>query len=131
MKLLSPGQFTQPWDKRQPYETDVRVPFIMRGPGIARKSLAKFPISMVDLAPTILDLANVEIPQDMDGTSFKNELINKTDVFEERVVLIEYFGEGNKNTIDVGCPWTYSFDVSVRKVLDISLAAFNNDVLNL
>lgn len=103
----------------------------MRGPGIAKKSLAKFPICMVDLAPTILDLANVEIPRDMDGISFKDKLINKTDVFEEGVVLIEYFGESNKMSVDVGCPWTYSSDVAVRKTFWTFYSSFIEFVFNL
>lgn len=86
----------------------------MRGPGIPKKSLIKFPISMVDLAPTILDLAEIEIPSDMDGISFKDKLINKTEASVEGLVLIEYFGEGSKKTIDLDCPWRYSSDVSVR-----------------
>ena len=28
------GEFSMPIDKRQPYEFDIRVPFILRGPGI-------------------------------------------------------------------------------------------------
>ncbi|EEC10043.1 sulfatase, putative [Ixodes scapularis] len=28
------GQFSQPKDKRQPYETDIHVPLLVRGPGI-------------------------------------------------------------------------------------------------
>lgn len=85
----------------------------MRGPGIGAKTLVKFPISMVDLAPTLLDLAGIKVPSDMDGSSFKDKLINQTNFFEEGVILIEYFGEGNSNTIDKRCPWSYSSDVAV------------------
>ena len=31
---LSTGQFSLPQDKRQLYEFDVRVPFMIRGPGV-------------------------------------------------------------------------------------------------
>lgn len=51
------GQFAQGADKRQPYETDIRVPFIIRGPNIIGKSIVDVPILLIDLFPTILDLA--------------------------------------------------------------------------
>lgn len=85
----------------------------MSGPGIPKKTLVKFPVSMVDLAPTILDLAGVQVPRNMDGNSFKNKIINKTNVSDEGVILIEYFGEANRNSISKTCPWIYSSDVSV------------------
>ena len=28
------GQFSLPYDKRQPYEFDLRIPLLMRGPGV-------------------------------------------------------------------------------------------------
>lgn len=53
------GQFAQGADKRQPYETDIRVPFIVRGPKIKGKSIVDAPILLIDLFPTILDLAGI------------------------------------------------------------------------
>ncbi|KAJ8984175.1 hypothetical protein NQ317_017828 [Molorchus minor] len=101
------GQFTQPWDKRQPYETDIRVPMLVRGPGIPRKTLESYPVSSVDLAPTILELADVEVPGDMDGKSFKNVLTSKERVQFIRHIFVEYWGEGNARSIDGRCPWKY------------------------
>lgn len=51
------GQFTLGADKRQPYETDIRVPLIVRGPGVQPKTTDSTPIALIDLMPTILDLA--------------------------------------------------------------------------
>lgn len=53
------GQFAQGADKRQPYETDIRVPFIVRGPQVQRKSINNSPVVLIDLAPTILELAGM------------------------------------------------------------------------
>jgi N-acetylglucosamine-6-sulfatase len=51
-----------------PYERDVRVPFLMRGPGIPAGFTLNSPFVMnVDIAPTILDIANIAIPSYMDG----------------------------------------------------------------
>ncbi|XP_072394803.1 N-acetylglucosamine-6-sulfatase-like [Diabrotica undecimpunctata] len=106
------GQFSQPWDKRQPYETDVRVPFIVSGPNVPRKTLETFPISSVDIAPTILDLAGVNIPSSINGKSFKKELLSeKTEPFV-KFISISYKGEANQNSIDKSCPWTYDPNLS-------------------
>ena len=53
------GEFGMPIDKRQPYEFDIRVPFILRGPNIAANTRSEVPILMVDVAPTLLDIAGI------------------------------------------------------------------------
>lgn len=123
------GQFAMPFDKRQPYETDIRVPFIVTGPGIKSKHIVEHPISLIDLTPTILDWAGIEKPDDIDGQSFAsivNFESNSLDQVEttsgnndhetmtsstiespkfERQLLIEYWGEGTKETYNELCPW--------------------------
>ena len=51
------GEFAMPIDKRQPYEFDIRVPFLFRGPGIPANTSSEVPVLMVDVAPTLLDIA--------------------------------------------------------------------------
>ena len=55
------GEFGMPIDKRQPYEFDIRVPFIIRGPGISANISSETPILMVDVAPTLLDIAGITL----------------------------------------------------------------------
>lgn len=51
------GQWRIGTSKQHPYETDIRIPFIMRGPGI-KKGLRPVEVSAnVDLLPTLLELA--------------------------------------------------------------------------
>lgn len=98
------GQFSLPWDKRQPYETDIRVPFLIRGPGIPKGTYEKYPLSAVDIAPTILDLVKVEIPKNFDGESLKNRLFSAYKLKNYmKIILIEYRGEGNINTVEEEC----------------------------
>ena len=68
------GQFKLGFDKRQPYEFDVRVPFAVVGPGIPAGRVSSALVSHVDLAPTLLDLAGGDVPPAWDGASFKKEL---------------------------------------------------------
>ena len=51
------------WDKRQLYETDIRVPLLVRGPGIVANGFSDAIASHVDLAPTILDMMGVKTPE--------------------------------------------------------------------
>jgi arylsulfatase A-like enzyme len=60
------------FDKRFMYEQSIRVPWMIRYPGIAEKGskTEKWSIN-IDNAPTILDLVNLPVPDDMQGKSLK------------------------------------------------------------
>ena len=64
------GQFGMPWDKRLPYEFDIRVPFWVAGPNITANQTIHTPILSIDLAPTLLALADLPSDAAMDGLSF-------------------------------------------------------------
>lgn len=63
-------QFRLPSCKLQPYDHDIRVPFSIRGPGIRKQESVKFVAGMVDVVPTIVELAGGTVPDGMDGHSF-------------------------------------------------------------
>uniref|UniRef100_A0AAY4AZR7 N-acetylglucosamine-6-sulfatase n=1 Tax=Denticeps clupeoides TaxID=299321 RepID=A0AAY4AZR7_9TELE len=98
------GQFSLPIDKRQLYEFDIRVPLMVRGPGIKpNQTLA--PVLNIDLAPTLLDIAGVNLSTvNMDGQSFlpymAPSLRNGT---ARSFFLVEYTGEGHPS-VDPSCP---------------------------
>lgn len=47
----------------------IRVPLLLRVPGSARKDVSKAPFSMIHLAPTLLDAADLPIPAAFQGSS--------------------------------------------------------------
>lgn len=110
------GQFSLPYDKRHMYEFDIRVPLLLRGPGIKPGSSVKHPVAAVDFAPSIIDLMNPtwyqNVADHFDGQSFlplvDQELIKKVtkpDNMWRENILIEYHGEGrikNANCPDLG-----------------------------
>ena len=59
-------------DKRALYEESLRIPMLVRYPRLFGKGLAVDEMVLnVDLAPTFLDLADVPVPQEMQGVSWK------------------------------------------------------------
>lgn len=63
------GQHRLPAGKRSPYEEDIRVPFYIRGPGIAAGSRVQSIAANTDLAPTFADIAGAKLPYEPDGRS--------------------------------------------------------------
>jgi len=66
------------FDKRWMYEPSFRMPFMIKYPKkIKPKSINNELIVNVDFAPTLLDLAGIKAPKDMQGESFKKQLFDK------------------------------------------------------
>lgn len=64
------GQFNILMDKRNVYEWDQKVHLLARGPGIPKGSTWSEPATQVDMAPTFLQLAGIEMsPDRFDGKS--------------------------------------------------------------
>jgi len=60
------------------YEESVRVPFIIRYPGVIKAcQVIDELVSSLDVMPTILDFVGLTIPQGLEGKSLKSLLINK------------------------------------------------------
>ena len=57
------------YDKRFMYEPGLRVPLVMRGPGITAGSAPDQFVTNIDLAPTILGFAGLAVPESMQGRS--------------------------------------------------------------
>lgn len=99
------GQFSLPLDKRQLYEFDIKVPLLVRGPNIKPNQTSQMLVTNVDLGPTILDIAGINVNTlQMDGMSFLPVMEGKMNRSNWRTdFLVEYQGEG-RNVSDTACP---------------------------
>ena len=67
------------FDKRFMYEEALRMPFVIRYPKLIKPdTVVNDMISNIDIAPTILDLTNAQIPAEIQGRSFAQNLEKKT-----------------------------------------------------
>lgn len=82
-------------DKRQAYEESMRVPLLARCPALIKPGTKiKKMILNVDIAPTILEIAGVKKPSQMQGLSFL-PLIKNEDVPWRTEFFYEYYWESN------------------------------------
>ena len=67
------------FDKRFMYEESMKTPMVMRYPGVIKPGTrVNDMVINIDFAPTMLDVAGVAVPADMQGKSFLPLLKNKT-----------------------------------------------------
>lgn len=78
-----------PRGKRSHYESGLKVPMIIRNPYDTSSRYIDDPISFVDLAPTMLSIAGIEIPDHFQGRAFMGD--KKSTVPREFI-----FGSGDR-----------------------------------
>ncbi len=61
------------YDKRFMYEESLRMPLVMRYPGVIKaRQIEKRMVMNLDFAPTLLDYADAAIPEEMQGASMRS-----------------------------------------------------------
>lgn len=79
-------------DKRLAYDESIRVPLLMRGPGVESGQTSDALVANIDLAPTILKAAGVSVPASMQGQPL-NGLLSGSGEFARDAVFAEYYPE--------------------------------------
>ncbi|MFW5841083.1 MAG: sulfatase, partial [Planctomycetota bacterium] len=84
------------------YEETVRVPLIFAGPGIIPGASADGPlVSLLDLTPTLLEIAGIEIPDSMRGRSLQPYLVG--DAWDKpRLFVVSHWHTEWGSTIEPG-----------------------------
>lgn len=65
------------WYKMNHYESSARVPMIIAGPEIRRGVVVESLVSLIDIYPTLMDMARWPKPQGLDGHSLMPELLGQ------------------------------------------------------
>lgn len=80
------------------YQEVIHVPLLMRGPGITKNMVVESPVGLVDLASTVLDVAQTGVTATGDGKSFANLMRDPKFKSRDRLFLEDEFGENEKDT---------------------------------
>jgi arylsulfatase len=59
------------WAKSVPFQPSVGIPFIVAGPGVQQGCVNNSPISLIDVAATVLDYAGIESPKNFESVSLR------------------------------------------------------------
>ena len=79
--------------KQFAYEESIRTPLIVRGPGVLRDQTTQQIAANIDFAPTFVELAGLDPPEDVDGRSLVSVLKGEPVPWRDDV-LIEHWDAG-------------------------------------
>ena len=106
------------WHKQLFYEESARVPLIFSGPGVAEGERRDPVVSLVDLFPTLCDVAGLEIPNHCDGLSLA-PLLEAPGELPDRLVFSEIVFQGPhwRGAMVRHGPWKYCWYVGDQEEL--------------
>lgn len=90
--------------KMAPYEESIRVPLVIRGPGIAAGTTRSHMVLESDLAPTFAQWAGLAIPASVDGRTLLPLLGNTLPTTWRKDFLLQYVSSGAANGIGAELP---------------------------
>jgi N-acetylglucosamine-6-sulfatase len=86
------GEYTLISGKQTAFETDIRVPLVVTGPGVPAGRTASQLASNIDLAPTFETLAGLPVPADVDGHSLTALWHGQDPPDWRQAILVEHHG---------------------------------------
>ena len=81
------GEHRIPESKGRPYEEDVSMPLLIRGPGVVAGSITHKLVLNTDYFPTFTDLAGVQTPDYVDGRSLRPVLKGSATTWRTAILL--------------------------------------------
>ncbi|EJN57692.1 sulfatase-like hydrolase/transferase [Halogranum rubrum] len=77
-----PGEY-----KRSCHESSIRVPLLFDGLGFEREGHVEELVSLIDVAPTLLDAAGIDVPVEMDGKSILSLVDGSAETWREAIFV--------------------------------------------
>ncbi len=113
------GEHRIPDGKARPYEESIRVPLLVRGPGVQAASTTDKLVLNTDFLPTFTDLAGTTTPPYVDGRSLRPVLTESATSWRTAILL-----ENRNNRIYSGIRTTTSkyveYEGGVRELYTLS-----------
>ncbi|MFC2097260.1 arylsulfatase [Bacteroidota bacterium] len=111
--------------KRALYEGGIRVPMIVRWPGVIEAGITSNHISAFwDFMPTACELGGIEAPAGIDGISYLPELLGKKQK-QHDYLYWEFHEQGNKQAIRKG-KWK-AVKLKMKNNYDVPIELYNLD----
>lgn len=98
------GQHRLPSGKDTAYEEDIRVPMIVRGPGVpAGTTVRDYLVANIDLASTFAELAGVTVPDFVEGRSLVPFLKSNPPSRQSwrKAFLLEHYGNTTRDPVPI------------------------------
>ncbi|WPJ96712.1 sulfatase-like hydrolase/transferase [Coraliomargarita algicola] len=99
--------------KHTPHESSIRIPALIHGPGFMAGGEREETVSLVDLPATLLDAANLEIPQSMQGASILPALRREPNE-RHREAYVEYENMNGTGRAIRTPRWKYAVQTDAR-----------------
>jgi N-acetylglucosamine-6-sulfatase len=100
------GEHRIPSHKARPYEEDIRVPLVIRGPNVPPGSSTEELVLNADYFPTFMDLAGAQTPPYVDGRSLLPVFTGSATTSWRTAILIE----GRKYSADPEIPVDFNYN---------------------
>lgn len=99
------------------YEESIRVPLIMRVPGAQASQMIDMPVSVADVAPTVLDLIGIEIPDHVEGRSLVPAAQGKP--LTERPIFVQQYYDDASAAVQDDKKVIVDFSIGVTEYYDL------------
>lgn len=88
------------WNKQQPYEESIRVPFLIHYPAALGTSgkITSVLLNTPDIMPTLLGFSNIPVPASVEGKDLSQVITgkNKDTIAETMIACVQPFGQWNR-----------------------------------
>jgi arylsulfatase A-like enzyme len=86
------------WEKFKPWEPSVRVPFLIKAPGV-NPSVVDNPVELLSIFPTLIDLTGIPKKEGLDGVSLMPLLKNPTMNWDYPIITANQESSGGWQTV--------------------------------
>jgi uncharacterized sulfatase len=99
------------WAKLSAFRASTRVPLILAGPGVPAGVAVGSPVELIDVYPTLADLAGLKAPPGLEGRSLRTEFRGGKPAGHAYSLVYHYDVAANRDVVGrtvIGADWRYT-----------------------